>query len=414
MAFNALHNGVTNHDLVKSLALDPVTTMPQVLDCCYQYANMFDIMKARKAVDGKVPEKKRASEKDEKSKDTKRARSDRDQSPDYTPLNTTRTKILMEVYDRGLLQWPRPMFSNPEDRNKNKYCKFHRDVGHDTENYRQLKREIEDVIQKGHLKRYVKEDTKDNPRGRDTMRNVRGRDDRARRGDDRDRQGNRRDDQREVRGNRDEANTSPTPAILTILGGPGQESARKAKAKARFVGVAEVPEKRARTEPEITFSDKDMEGLSWPHDDAVVVQVVIANRPVHRILVDMGASVDMLSYDAYLQFRIELGTLKPEAAPLYGFLGAPAPIEGSVELLLTVGTVPCQKTIKVNFVVVRVATAYNAILGRPSLNELGTVVSTKHLKVKFSTLNGVGKMPNGAEESLGMSHCVPERHQGQL
>ncbi|XP_043692957.1 uncharacterized protein LOC122643399 [Telopea speciosissima] len=28
MAFNALHNGVTNHDLVKSLALDSVTTMP--------------------------------------------------------------------------------------------------------------------------------------------------------------------------------------------------------------------------------------------------------------------------------------------------------------------------------------------------------------------------------------------------
>ncbi|XP_043692854.1 uncharacterized protein LOC122643282 [Telopea speciosissima] len=28
MAFNALHNGVTNHDLVKSLALDLVTTMP--------------------------------------------------------------------------------------------------------------------------------------------------------------------------------------------------------------------------------------------------------------------------------------------------------------------------------------------------------------------------------------------------
>ncbi|XP_043704763.1 uncharacterized protein LOC122654638 [Telopea speciosissima] len=27
MAFNALHNGVTNHDLVKSLALDLVTTM---------------------------------------------------------------------------------------------------------------------------------------------------------------------------------------------------------------------------------------------------------------------------------------------------------------------------------------------------------------------------------------------------
>ncbi|XP_043704750.1 uncharacterized protein LOC122654630 [Telopea speciosissima] len=316
-------------------------------------------MKARKAKDGKVQEKKRVSEKDEKSKDTKRARSDRDQSPDYTPLNTTRTKILMEVYDRGLLQWPRLMFTNPEDRNKNKYCKFHRDVGHNTENCRQLKREIEDVIQKGHLKRYVKEDIKDNPRGHNAMRNGRVRDDRARRGDDRERQ--------------------------------GQESARRAKAKARFVAVAKVPEKKACTKFVITFSNKDMEGLSWPHDDAVLVQAVIANRSVHRILVDTGASVDMLSYDAYLQFGFEPGTLKPESTPLYGFSGTPTPIEGSVELLRTVGTTPCQKTVKVNFMVVRVATAYNAILGRPSLNELGTVVSTKHLKVKFSTPDGMGE-----------------------
>ncbi|XP_043713195.1 uncharacterized protein LOC122661756 [Telopea speciosissima] len=163
------------------------------------------------------------------------------------------------------------MLSNPEDRNKNKYCKFYRDVGHDTEDYRQLKREIEDVIQKGHLKRYVKEDTKDNPRGHDAIRNDRGRDDRTRRGDDRDRQG-----------------------------GPGQESASRAKAKATFLAMVEVPKKKARTKPMITFSDKDMEGMSWPHNDAVVVQAVIANRSVHRILVDTGASVDMLSYDAYL------------------------------------------------------------------------------------------------------------------
>ncbi|XP_043717724.1 uncharacterized protein LOC122665638 [Telopea speciosissima] len=104
MVFNTLHNGITNHDLVKSLALDPVMTMPQLLDHCYQYANMFDIMKARKAIDGKAPEKKRTSEKEDKKRDGKRARLERDSSPEYTPLNTTRTKIMMEVSDRGLLQ----------------------------------------------------------------------------------------------------------------------------------------------------------------------------------------------------------------------------------------------------------------------------------------------------------------------
>ncbi|XP_043700046.1 uncharacterized protein LOC122650721 [Telopea speciosissima] len=190
MAFNALHNGVTNHDLVKSLALEPITTMPQLLDCHYQYTNMFDIMKARKTADTKALEKKRVSKKEEK-KDTKKPRSDRysnrDQSPDYTSLNTSRTKILMEVYDRGLLQWPRPMFSRPEDRNKKKYCKFHRDISHDTEDCRQLKREIKDMIQKGHVRHYVKEDGKDSSRDRKATRGDPKRDDRLRGRDDRDR-----------------------------------------------------------------------------------------------------------------------------------------------------------------------------------------------------------------------------------
>ncbi|XP_043702532.1 uncharacterized protein LOC122652752 [Telopea speciosissima] len=149
MCFNALHNGVTNHDLVKSLALKLVTTMSQLLDQCYQYTTMFDIMKARRTVNPKAIEKKRTSEKEEK-KDTKKQRSDRyldkGQSQDCMPLNTARIKILMEIYDRGLLQWPKPMFSKPEERNKKKYCKFHRDISHDTEDYRQLKREIEDMI----------------------------------------------------------------------------------------------------------------------------------------------------------------------------------------------------------------------------------------------------------------------------
>ena len=41
-------------------------------------------------------------------------------------------------------------------RDKKKYCRFHKDHGHYTEDYRDLKEQIEELIQKGKLQRFVK------------------------------------------------------------------------------------------------------------------------------------------------------------------------------------------------------------------------------------------------------------------
>ena len=41
-------------------------------------------------------------------------------------------------------------------RDKKKYCRFHRDHGHLTEECRDLKEQINELIQKGKLQRYMK------------------------------------------------------------------------------------------------------------------------------------------------------------------------------------------------------------------------------------------------------------------
>ncbi|GAV58422.1 LOW QUALITY PROTEIN: hypothetical protein CFOL_v3_01956, partial [Cephalotus follicularis] len=44
-----------------------------------------------------------------------------------------------------------------------KYCRYHHDHGHETEEYKHLKNQIEDLIRKDHLRKYV---DKDAPQGR--------------------------------------------------------------------------------------------------------------------------------------------------------------------------------------------------------------------------------------------------------
>ena len=43
----------------------------------------------------------------------------------YTPLNTTREQILMQIQHRNLLVPPAPMKGDPNKRDRSKYCRFH-------------------------------------------------------------------------------------------------------------------------------------------------------------------------------------------------------------------------------------------------------------------------------------------------
>ncbi|KAK3017843.1 hypothetical protein RJ639_003353 [Escallonia herrerae] len=76
-------------------------------------------------------------------------------------------------------------------------------------------------------------------------------------------------------------------------------------------------------------------------------------------------------------------------SPLYGFSNHSVAVEGIITLPVTIRTPPTQANLMLDFVVVKVPSAYNAILGRPALNQVQAVVSTYHLKMKFPTENGI-------------------------
>ena len=82
----------------------------------------------------------------------------------------------------------------------------------------------------------------------------------------------------------------------------------------------------------ITFSDADMEHVTYPHDDALVVTLRIGDHLLGRTLIDGGSSADILFKEALLAMGFGLRDLKSENVPLTGLSGATTHSLGSITL----------------------------------------------------------------------------------
>ena len=81
------------------------------------------------------------------------------------------------------------------------------------------------------------------------------------------------------------------------------------------------PRMRSMDKPTISFTDEDAERIHHPHDDAIVITLLIADYTTRRVLVDNGSSADILYYPAFQQMRLGRDQLRPVCSPLIGFGG---------------------------------------------------------------------------------------------
>ncbi|RWW49535.1 hypothetical protein BHE74_00044278, partial [Ensete ventricosum] len=72
---------------------------------------------------------------------------------------------------------------------------------------------------------------------------------------------------------------------------------------------------------------------------------------------------------------------------------------GATTIPVIFGGEPKSKTLMVSFMVVKLSSVYNAIIGRPTLNRLKAVVLTYHRILKFPTRAGVGEVKSDPRES---------------
>ena len=168
----------------------------------------------------------------------------------------------------------------------------------------------------------------------------------------------------------------------------GGESSSAWKAHLRNIKSGETLEIQAvsklpRLDTTITFSDSDMEGCQHPHDDPLVIRNVVANKTVHKVLVDNGSSTDIIFVSAFDKMGIGTEKLEPINAHIRGFSGERVLPLGSIQLVLTLEDSPCQATTAVRFLIVDAPSAYNVLLGRPSLNAIRAIVSTSALGLLY-------------------------------
>ena len=174
----------------------------------------------------------------------------------------------------------------------------------------------------------------------------------------------------------------------------GGESSSARKAHLRSIKSGEVMEVQAvsklpRLDITITFSYSDPEGCQHPHDDPLVIKAVVANKTAHRVLVDNGSSADIIFASDFDKKGIGREKLKPVNTHLRGFSREKVLPLGIIQLVLTLGDPSCQATMTVRFLIVDAPSAYNMLLGRPSLNAIKAISSAYHMVIKFPTINGV-------------------------
>ncbi|XXG78142.1 hypothetical protein AAC387_Pa08g2147 [Persea americana] len=273
-------------------------------------------------------------------------------------------RLLNKIKAQPFFKWPRPMTSDPSSRDQSRFCAYHKQNGHRTDECKSYKFHLENLVKEGHLREYIKQEG---------------------RGDD-----------RPPRRDADSQDSEPEGVIHVIhLAAPPKKSSQ-ARAEARrashqkqvLTAAPGQAAKKAETDGvRIWFSDKDLEDVELPHNDALVLTLKLQNFLVQRALVDPGSSSEVLYYDCFKKLGLKDEDLQAARIPLVGFSSKPVYPKGKISLRVQVGGA-CRQ---VDFLVVDVPSPYNVIMGRTWLHSMEAVPSTRHQKLKFPLENQSGR-----------------------
>ncbi|XP_070050002.1 uncharacterized protein [Nicotiana tomentosiformis] len=269
-------------------------------------------------------------------------------------------------------RWPRPLQTDPAQRNPNQMCKYHGTHGHRTEECRQLREEVARLFNEGHLREFLSDRVKNHFKYRDS---------------------NKQNEQEELQ-----------HVIHMIIGGvdiPQGAVFKRTK-------VSMMREKGTRDyvpEGTLSFNDEDAEGILQPHNDTLVISVLMNKIQVKRALIYPVSSANIIRSRVVEQLCLQ-DQIVPAARVLNGFNMASETIKGEITLPVNVvGTIQ-----EIKFHVIEGDMRCNALLERSWIHNMRALPSTLHQVPKFPTSEGVktvyGEQP-AAKEMFAVGEVIP-------
>ena len=160
---------------------------------------------------------------------------------------------------------------------KRKYCHFHKDHGNYTKDCRDLKDQIKELIRKGKLQKYMK------------------------RGDSSKYKDGNKDQHEGSQRNEDHLPPclqSAIREIKTIKGGLFKSFKKSYQRQVNSVHSL-PPLKQKWMNQDMCFSEEDARGVKLPHDDPLVIMIMIEGFNTRKVLVDNKSSADIIYLSAF-------------------------------------------------------------------------------------------------------------------
>uniref|UniRef100_A0A2N9HC17 Retrotransposon gag domain-containing protein n=1 Tax=Fagus sylvatica TaxID=28930 RepID=A0A2N9HC17_FAGSY len=338
--------------LRQSLTKCPPTTLKKLMDRVERFVRVEEDGGNTNAVVSEVPVSPPISRPQARTTQTPKARSAPTSyaAPSFKAFQMVFKepihRLLDKIKGKPFFVWPSKLIGDPEVRNQNLYCFYHRDKGHLTENCHKYKAHLEQLVTAGHLSDYVDS----NPTGskaRGTGTNRSGTQGPAPAG---------------------VIHVIHNPACTSILPTSFRSDMQKASHLRRSYGIVDyahlvstscsgAPVSSAHQV--VSFSDEDLADVQMPHNDPLVITLRFGDYDVQRVLVDQGSFAEIMYKGLYEKLGLKEADLANFTTPVFGFT------------------------------VIRGSSPYNAIVGRDWLHRMKAVPSTLHQKLRFPTEEGV-------------------------